>query len=556
MKTSLYIILFSLLSFNPSPQHLADQEKALTEKGEKILPSIELNAQSTSTLSASYFPNGTKISIKSDLGRYMSICRDCQKMKYSSVIYTTSFHYTGTSPRDSETFTIQNVGDKVAFKAFNGQYLALCGSCETSEGLTMVTGTSGQANNLRDICLFKLNKLSNGKFTIQSNNGRYWTRYHLKGGIKKHVAASYYPRTDRTAGHFEIESTENLEWTGADFKFLASGDPQYDDRELEDDNKAKPGTEAARADITFVRMFQKMDNNPGKYKGIIIAGDLTNTARKLELDHYKEIIKHRNKSADIYEGVGNHDYGNPSPGRIAACIVNPRSCYESAAILNFVRTKKRNTPINLSTEKDRHFISDAGILPVNWKDQETPHYSWDWNGIHFVQLNLYPGDGEGRRDTSVAKEIFYHNPLKSLRFLGNDLKKHVGNTGKPVILIHHYGFDSDVTISTGNEDYWWTAAERTAYWNAIADYNILAILTGHLHTPVKSFRHKWRKPSDAAKSNKYYEELTTFVVGGMRSGEAYTEFSVEDGKLKAVKWQGTRLVPGTSMSVEIALTPR
>ena len=56
---------------------------------------------------------------------------------------------------------------------------------------------------------------------------------------------------------------------------------------------------------------------------------------------------------------------------------------------------------------------------------------------------------------------------------------HVGRTGRPVVLMHHYGFDS---FSTG--DGWWTPEQRLAYWNAIASYNVVAIFTGHQHLTV------------------------------------------------------------------------
>ncbi|WP_177179680.1 C1 family peptidase [Cyclobacterium xiamenense] len=70
----------------------------------------------------------------------------------------------------------------------------------------MITTTGvPDPSNPNPVTLFKLNKLSNGKYTIQSDDGRYWTRYHLKNGKTKQVAASYYAGTDRIAGHFDIE---------------------------------------------------------------------------------------------------------------------------------------------------------------------------------------------------------------------------------------------------------------------------------------------------------------------------------------------------------------
>jgi cytolysin (calcineurin-like family phosphatase) len=91
------------------------------------------------------------------------------------------------------------------------------------------------------------------------------------------------------------------------------------------------------------------------------------------------------------------------------------------------------------------------------------HSSWDWGGVHFVNLNLYPG-GLGAAD-------------KSLAFLVDDLAQKVGSSHRPVILFHHYGFDA-----FSCEDRWWTEPERETYYAAIKDYNVIAIFNGHLHS--------------------------------------------------------------------------
>jgi len=96
------------------------------------------------------------------------------------------------------------------------------------------------------------------------------------------------------------------------------------------------------------------------------------------------------------------------------------------------------------------------------------HYSWDWDTVHFVNLNLYPSAGIDAQD--------------SFGFLVSDLANNVGDSGRPVVLYHHYDF-----IMTQ----WWQAGEQDAYYNAIKDYNIIAIIHGHRH--ITSFESStWR----------------------------------------------------------------
>jgi len=86
------------------------------------------------------------------------------------------------------------------------------------------------------------------------------------------------------------------------------------------------------------------------------------------------------------------------------------------------------------------------------------HYSWDWDTVHFVNLNLYPSASTNAQD--------------SFGFLVSDLANNVGDSGRPVVLYHHYDF-----IMPG----WWQAGEQDAYYEAIKDYNIIAIIHGHRH---------------------------------------------------------------------------
>ena len=137
----------------------------------------------------------------------------------------------------------------------------------------------------------------------------------------------------------------------------------------------------------------------------------------------------------VFEGMGNHDW-NPN-------------------LFVYDRIKERNAKrLELGFIQN---ISENGY-----------HYSWDWDGIHFINLNIFPGNGwHGEADTYSAGS---HDPLFSRAFLEEDLRKNVGDTGRPVILIHHF---------RPIDENWWTFSAADKYHRIIQDYNVIMIMVGH-----------------------------------------------------------------------------
>ncbi len=103
------------------------------------------------------------------------------------------------------------------------------------------------------------------------------------------------------------------------------------------------------------------------------------------------------------------------------------------------------------------------------------HYSWDWEGVHFVVLGMYPGD------TWVDDNTYgpAHNPEYALEFLKWDLATNVGDSGRPVITMHHYDFLTD----------WWPSRQKLAYPRELDGYNIVLILHGHQGAP---YSYNWQ----------------------------------------------------------------
>jgi cytolysin (calcineurin-like family phosphatase) len=176
----------------------------------------------------------------------------------------------------------------------------------------------------------------------------------------------------------------------------------------------------------------KLGGTVDKPRGVIHIGDSTNDGKKPQWEtfvrDYGLTGTDGQLSFPVYETFGNHDGGANSPMR--------------AAIRE--RNKKR---VGLTG------ISENGL-----------HYSWDWDGIHFVNCGIVPG----------ATRTSY-DPEQSIGFLEKDLKKEVKGSGRPVVLFHHFGFDVEHSLD------WWPEEWRTSYCDLIKGNNVIAILHGHSH---------------------------------------------------------------------------
>lgn len=183
-------------------------------------------------------------------------------------------------------------------------------------------------------------------------------------------------------------------------------------------------------------------------RGVIVAGDVTHRSTT---DHWMGTATLDGFQDDY---LGNSGYGT---GRLHFAVFE---CYGNHDMVNL------------------NGYSDMAKEQVRWRtinDLRRPgyvynisangyHYAWGMghttqDAVRFINLGLYPGSA-----SSVAQG--------SLEFLISDLAANVGASGKPVVIMFHYDFET-----TG----WWTTTEQTAFYNAIKNYNVILIVTGHNH---------------------------------------------------------------------------
>jgi len=233
-----------------------------------------------------------------------------------------------------------------------------------------------------------------------------------------------------------------LHAAGRDVTFFAIGDPQI--------NIPRWGVAGTEQTIAL------MNGLPGKEglfgdvvaepRGVLIAGDLVDAvSNPANWELYKQFFD-PNGAARLrfpaFEGAGNHD----------------------------LDTKQA---VGTFTYVQQELIARNRTRPANLKlDPHGYHYSWDWDDVHFVCLNVFPG--------SVPRAVYdreapWNDPKSALAFLTNDLKAQVGKSGRPVVVFWHYG------VRGWGLEKWWLPEDLDALAGALKPYNIALIVHGHEH---------------------------------------------------------------------------
>ena len=167
------------------------------------------------------------------------------------------------------------------------------------------------------------------------------------------------------------------------------------------------------------------------------------------------------------------------------------------------------------------------------------HFALNWSGVHFICLNLCPAD------TTDAEMPFkygqpgpgsWNDPQGALSFLKDYLARHVGASGEPIVLLHHYGFDG-FSLNDWN---WWTPKQRRLLYYLLKDYNVAAFFHGHNH---HAEHYRWPDPK------RHAADLHVFFDGPppaqprqydvLSCGEVCWVIRVRGDQLIAAHYQGT-----------------
>ena len=117
-----------------------------------------------------------------DNGQYLTACTGCGKAAYpvSASVQPLS---------DNAKWTIEVVGDKVAFKGSNGNYLSRCLGCWIGTKITPNNAAFlHQTTSAEPYSRWTPEKLANGKFAFKGDNGQYLSR--CEACVKKATSPS------------------------------------------------------------------------------------------------------------------------------------------------------------------------------------------------------------------------------------------------------------------------------------------------------------------------------------------------------------------------------
>lgn len=227
-----------------------------------------------------------------------------------------------------------------------------------------------------------------------------------------------------------------------DVTFLAFGDPQIDYRDPAPARKQVTAFNAVEGRARWRHDGRRLT----RIRGVVIAGDLTENALDREYRLFTSLYGlcgNRLLRYPVYEGYGNHDFA----GKGSEPVV------DSVSLRNRFR---------------RGLVASA--------PGRDGHYSWEWDNVHFIQLNLVPADSlpPGRRGL---------DPRRALAFLRRDLEEHVRGTRKRVVIVSHYGF------TRWEQRGWWARTGHDAFFRVLDGYRVIAILHGHNHGTAV---YRWR----------------------------------------------------------------
>jgi 3',5'-cyclic AMP phosphodiesterase CpdA len=254
--------------------------------------------------------------------------------------------------------------------------------------------------------------------------------------------------------------------------------------------------------------FKDIEMGPaGPVKGILIAGDITDHGSAEEFETLDKVfpragIQFGTGLAPVYANIGNHD-GRHVKGDVRLGMIERNRANLKAGIVSSV--------------------SENGV-----------QYAFNLGGIHVVSVGLYPADSPDAQmpfkfgGGGVGQG---NDPQGALTFLTNYLHTVVGRSGKPVIIMHHFGFDPFST----NDWNWWTPALRRAYYDAIRNFNILAIFHGHDHAARHYYWPDQKSNPDEVKKlfgEKPPADMKSFDI--FSAGSVCWVFRVQGDKLLAM----------------------
>lgn len=272
------------------------------------------------------------------------------------------------------------------------------------------------------------------------------------------------------------------------FRLSSGGDPN---------SESSNGAEWTRMNN---RLVSAVNSVPGLAFGII-NGDMTEFGRANSWNAAFNV--YGKLKVPYYFGLGNHDYQNNS----GDCWDVAWSTIDGCALRSVDNMQKQFQKYGKELE---NFSAD-------WTDGiGSLAYSWDYKGVHFVQLQNHPAYGVRLNGTLGSA---YYTIQPSLTWLANDLRKARFRGVKDIILnLHQYRGHFESSAS----DY-----ERRQFRAIMLTYKPLAVFAGHNHAFYRNTHT----------DDRFYGNTTVYRTAAAFDAK-YHLVTYDDGKLTVREMDG------------------
>ena len=231
-------------------------------------------------------------------------------------------------------------------------------------------------------------------------------------------------------------------------------------------------------------------NGVGRHrtKAILLCGDIVNDNDDYFSDfkeQYADLF--RRKLIRLFCVPGNHDVINK---------YGPRK-----KTLDYIRES-----INL-----QRFPTNTGVSYLDNDDPNDPlneaqgsYYSWfDIHGIRFFACGICPNSRKTWARTRILTKLTAD--LLCIK------------TSDPIVIFFHYNI-------SGQKGNWWSTKDQLNFYNAIKNYNVLAVFFGHSEY---SFEHNWNPDSEGGGKT-----ISCYAVGGNRFAKVEVSKSCKSLQVK------------------------
>lgn len=264
----------------------------------------------------------------------------------------------------------------------------------------------------------------------------------------------------------------------------------------------------------------------------IINGDMTEYGR--ESTWNDTTAAYGKAKLPVFWGLGNHDYENNVDDCVDGVGTNYNNC--AANSLYHLSFLLRYGVTNAIPLKNQDMLFNSFVIPnlygpykngTGYHAQGSLSYSFEYGGIHFVQLNNYP-------DYSIPKEInnnmyYYFSTTSALGWLDKDLRDAQARGQKIILNYHIAGGDS----GRGGMNTLTDGLKRI-----LSTYKVSAIFAGHWH--------EWNYDGN------YFNNIPLFVSDAIFHG-GYYKVSVDSKGMTVAAMNGVtgKAVPVNGKSYRV-----